>query len=242
MELDKNPPNARDPLSEPTFHRRVWAAYLSRGFNRAEFARLLGANYNAVQNWDHGKNEMSLHTFAEAVPLLGYSADELLFGKRRGSENHTNNGVSRSLRAISASTINGSFASPEASPVSSLNSSTFGEAPSEALEATKDLSPSAIRNLVEAIGASPEATEALKITYTSKEHCWLDHSENFVRHFVKAYDSSKKLRPDARLLAAVNTATNAAARLKAIALDGHEPRVAPPPPPPRQRKRTPVNR
>jgi hypothetical protein len=43
---------------------------------------MLGANYNAVQNWDLGKNEMSLHFFSEAVLLLNYSADDLLFGKR----------------------------------------------------------------------------------------------------------------------------------------------------------------
>jgi transcriptional regulator with XRE-family HTH domain len=78
--LDK--PNIDDPLSEPTRHRRVWAAYLSRGFTRRQFAHALGTNYHTVNRWDAGAAAISLDMLERASALLNYSMDELCFGRR----------------------------------------------------------------------------------------------------------------------------------------------------------------
>lgn len=80
VHLDK--PNAEDPLSEPSRHRRVWAAYLARGMTRRQFAQTLGTNYHTVNRWDAGAAVMSLEMLERAAPLLGYSMDELCFGKQ----------------------------------------------------------------------------------------------------------------------------------------------------------------
>lgn len=74
-------PSGKDPLSEPSRHRRVWAAYLSRGYSRADFARLMGTKYQVVDRWDLGTQTMSLDAFLRAAQLLQYSADELAFGR-----------------------------------------------------------------------------------------------------------------------------------------------------------------
>jgi len=246
--MDKDTPNAKDPLSEPTLARRIWAAYLSRGWNRAEWARMLGANYNAVQNWDLGKNEMSLHFFSAAVQLLGYSADELLYGKKSRQKQGIAD-ISRSLVALENVSPNAFASSPSHSEIEApyvaaiLSSGTPSEI--EAIRATMELSPSETGELLESLKASCEARSALAKVYLDPERYWIDRSANFVRHFVRAWDSATKLKPEARLLAAINAATNAANRLRAIALDGHAPRAAPPAPPApptRQRKRTPVAR
>lgn len=75
-------PNVDDPLSEPTRHRRVWAAYLARGMTRREFAQKIGTNYHTVNRWDAGAAVMSLEMLERCVPLLGYSMDELSFGRK----------------------------------------------------------------------------------------------------------------------------------------------------------------
>lgn len=73
-------PNVDAPLSEPTRHRRVWAAYLAAGYTRAQFADALGTNYYTVNRWDSGAAAMSLDMLERAVKLLGYTMDELCFG------------------------------------------------------------------------------------------------------------------------------------------------------------------
>jgi hypothetical protein len=78
------PPDKNNPLGEPTPQRRLWAAYLARGFNRASFARALGAAYSSLDNWDTGITAMSLETFARAARLVHYSLDELVHGVPAG--------------------------------------------------------------------------------------------------------------------------------------------------------------
>lgn len=75
-------PNVLDPLSEPTRHRRIWAAYLAAGFTRREFAQKLGTNYHTVNRWDSGAATISLDMLERASGLVGYSLDELCFGRK----------------------------------------------------------------------------------------------------------------------------------------------------------------
>lgn len=73
-------PNIDDPLSEDTPQRRVWAAYLRAGYTRATFARAVGIRYHTLDAWDTGRSMPDLENFAIAARLVGYTADELLFG------------------------------------------------------------------------------------------------------------------------------------------------------------------
>lgn len=75
-------PNVDDPLSEPTRHRRLWAAYLAAGFTRRDFAAKLGTNYHTVNRWDAGAATISLDMLERASLLVGFSMDELCFGRR----------------------------------------------------------------------------------------------------------------------------------------------------------------
>lgn len=73
-------PNVADPLSEPTRHRRVWAAYLRAGLTRHDFADRLNTNYHTVCRWDTGAAAMNLDALERASRIVGYSMDELCFG------------------------------------------------------------------------------------------------------------------------------------------------------------------
>lgn len=73
-------PNVADPLSEPAFNRRMWAAYLAAGFTRAQFARALDARDALVWGWDTGKTTMTLPYAIKAAALVGYTLDELAHG------------------------------------------------------------------------------------------------------------------------------------------------------------------
>lgn len=75
-------PNILDPLSEETRHRRIWAAYLAAGYTRREFASKLGTNYHTVNRWDSGAATISLDMLERASMLVGYSLDELCFGRK----------------------------------------------------------------------------------------------------------------------------------------------------------------
>lgn len=90
-------PNVLDPLSEPTRHRRIWAAYLAAGFTRREFAQKLGTNYHTVNRWDSGAATISLDMLERTSALVGFSMDELCFGHNgrgaRGAD--TTNGSPR---------------------------------------------------------------------------------------------------------------------------------------------------
>lgn len=78
--LDK--PNVDDPLSEPTRHRRLWAAYLAAGYTRRDFAAKLGTNYHTVNRWDAGAAAISLDMLERASLIVGFTMDELCFGRR----------------------------------------------------------------------------------------------------------------------------------------------------------------
>jgi transcriptional regulator with XRE-family HTH domain len=73
-------PNVSDPLSETSPQRRLWAAYLRRGFTRADFARALGVTYNTLDAWDTEARTPDLLKFDEAARLVGFTVDELLHG------------------------------------------------------------------------------------------------------------------------------------------------------------------
>lgn len=62
-------PNVADPLSEPAFNRRMWAAYLAAGFTRAQFARALDARDALVWEYDatpDGRYQPLTPTFVRA--------------------------------------------------------------------------------------------------------------------------------------------------------------------------------
>jgi transcriptional regulator with XRE-family HTH domain len=69
-------------MSEATRHRRLWAAYLAAGLTRRDFAAKLGTNYHTVNRWDAGAAAISLDMLERASLLVGYSMDELCFGRR----------------------------------------------------------------------------------------------------------------------------------------------------------------
>lgn len=68
-------------MSERTPERRLWAAYLRAGFNRASFARAIDMAYHTVDAWDRGAATPDLHHFARAAHVVGYTMDELYFGR-----------------------------------------------------------------------------------------------------------------------------------------------------------------
>lgn len=77
-------PNKANPLAESSLNRRLWAAYLHRGYTRADFARMLGLHYTGLFNLDVGKSGVPhLKTLILASQLLGFSLDELVFGHAR---------------------------------------------------------------------------------------------------------------------------------------------------------------
>ncbi len=78
-------PDIAAPLEEPTLNRRLWAAYLRAGFDRASFARAMGVGYNLVQNWDGGKNVITLVHLMRASEIVGYTLDELVYGSDGGA-------------------------------------------------------------------------------------------------------------------------------------------------------------
>lgn len=74
-------PNVHDPLSEPTFNRRLWAAYLAAGFDRASWSRALDCSYVQCSAYDHGKSQISFPRAVRAAELVGFTLDELVYGK-----------------------------------------------------------------------------------------------------------------------------------------------------------------
>jgi transcriptional regulator with XRE-family HTH domain len=70
-----------DPLSEPTVNRRLHAAYLAKGWTRADFARRMGVKYQTVDRWDTGEFNPGLDTLFRAAELVGYTPAQLLHGR-----------------------------------------------------------------------------------------------------------------------------------------------------------------
>jgi transcriptional regulator with XRE-family HTH domain len=98
--LPKRPvPNVDDPLAESTPQRRLWAAYLRRGYTRAQFARAIECTYNTLDAWDTEQRVPDLAKFARAAALVGYTVDELLHGHNgpRGAQAALDDSAVRAL-------------------------------------------------------------------------------------------------------------------------------------------------
>src|SRR5262245_27400609 len=78
-------PNAADPLGEHTLNRRLHAAYLAKGWTRADFARRLGVKYTTVDRWDSAAGNPSLDLLCRAAELVGYTTQQLLSGRDSGA-------------------------------------------------------------------------------------------------------------------------------------------------------------
>lgn len=76
-------PDTADPLAHATVQRRLWAAYLRRGYNRSTFAAALGVRMQTVWQWDTEKSIPTLELFKRACELVGYTMDELAHGHVR---------------------------------------------------------------------------------------------------------------------------------------------------------------
>lgn len=75
-------PNSKDPLSEATPSRRLWAASLAKGYpSRMAFARAIGIRHNALSAFEADRAMLSLANFAKACQLVGYSMEEIYFGR-----------------------------------------------------------------------------------------------------------------------------------------------------------------
>lgn len=73
-------PNVDDPVSEPTVGRRLWAMYLSRGYNRNTWAKMMDVAYLTVDRWDMGTHLPHLDQLKRMSELLGYSLEEVAYG------------------------------------------------------------------------------------------------------------------------------------------------------------------
>ena len=75
-------PNRNHPLAELTPQRRLWGAYLHRGFDRASFARAMGTQYHTVDAWDCERAMPTLKHWIKAIEVLGgvFSLDDLVYG------------------------------------------------------------------------------------------------------------------------------------------------------------------
>ena len=75
-------PNRNDPLSEATPGRRLWAASLAAGYEtRTSFARAIGIQHNTLSLVEADRTLLSLENFAIACQLVGYSMEEIFFGR-----------------------------------------------------------------------------------------------------------------------------------------------------------------
>jgi hypothetical protein len=84
-------PNAEKPLDEPTVGRRIWAAFLSKRMRQAEFHRALAKRIErispaTVDNWLIDKYLPELKTFAEIAEIVGFSMEELYYGRMQLSD------------------------------------------------------------------------------------------------------------------------------------------------------------
>jgi transcriptional regulator with XRE-family HTH domain len=90
--------NTEDPLSESTWHRRLWAARLRTGQSRRDFVKKLKVTYNAYEAWETGASVPKVLEFARCCELLGYTIDEILYGhKGSGLKKRKPNGIEQEL-------------------------------------------------------------------------------------------------------------------------------------------------
>lgn len=82
-------PNQHDPLAEPTPGRRLWAASIAAGYTtRTSFARAIGIRGNSLDRIDTDRAMPSLDVFSVACQLVGYSMDEIYFGRNPQRKEH----------------------------------------------------------------------------------------------------------------------------------------------------------
>ena len=89
-------PNKNDPLSEATPGLRLWAASLKAGYeSRVAFARAIGIKHNTLSLFEAGRSMLSLENFAIACGLVGYSVEEIYFGRqgRRREQGLNHDGI-----------------------------------------------------------------------------------------------------------------------------------------------------
>jgi transcriptional regulator with XRE-family HTH domain len=68
-------------MGEPTLQRRIWAAYMSRGFSRHKFARSLGVHGSTVVTWCTGERDPDLRQLIAVALLLDYPLEQIVFGR-----------------------------------------------------------------------------------------------------------------------------------------------------------------
>lgn len=78
---DLEAPTPDDPMGEPTLQRRIWAAYMSRGFSRHKFARALGVHGSTVVTWCTGERDPDLRQLIAVALLLDYPLEQVVFGR-----------------------------------------------------------------------------------------------------------------------------------------------------------------
>lgn len=83
----RKPPNAENPLSEPSWGRRLWAASVRAGYeSRLSFAKAVGISSTAIDRWDRSEVTAiipDLEPFFRACELVGYYPDEIWRGRKR---------------------------------------------------------------------------------------------------------------------------------------------------------------
>lgn len=82
MAKSRKDPNTLDPLSEGSWHGRLWAARIKSGRTRRDMARELELSYGAYDAWEMGTAVPKLLQFAKACEILGYTIDEMMYGHR----------------------------------------------------------------------------------------------------------------------------------------------------------------
>jgi transcriptional regulator with XRE-family HTH domain len=112
------------PLREATLQRRIWALYLSKGFTRASFARLLGLGYTVIVNWDNETHTPRLKELTDIAIKLDVSLDLLVFGEQGrppppplSQGPHDHEAILRALDRVNASEVaRAAFGEHSASP------------------------------------------------------------------------------------------------------------------------------
>lgn len=98
-------PNQHDPLSETTVGRRLWAASLAAGYkSRLAFAAAIGIRHQTLSLIDTDKTTPTLDTFSTACHLVGYSMEEIYFGRKNAGRepNLSNDAIIAALDELEA--------------------------------------------------------------------------------------------------------------------------------------------
>lgn len=165
-------PNTTDPLSEPLRHRRIWAAYLAAGYTRREFATKLGTNYHTVNRWDAGAAAISLDMLIRASTLVGYTLDELCFGRgkqaREASPTTTATLPPRAARAQAALSETEIRALLDAQRVDAFTRAAFGEHTASPAGRYQSFTPAYVETWCAVYAHSRDEQEALRAAVNAR--------------------------------------------------------------------------